>query len=252
MQIAFQASTSKIRVCLPIIPSSLLAIDKICRSIDIWFIQFQIGTVCGVNGVTYISECAAWAEYVSVDYLGPCLAVGPISDQMEPKCTFDRIVCLPLKKSNCQGFTAPGACCPKCGGALRMLYSKKQIDRALYGTNISATVINLNNVMRALERHVKIAECALRGYLTIEMEIFVTVESILDNPTDLQLNICVLEAEKLSDMINRDSALVASDLGLSALSYALTVHTYPTKGAYNLNMSIFTLLLTSLSVYVVR
>ncbi|XP_075980156.1 reversion-inducing-cysteine-rich protein with kazal motifs isoform X1 [Anticarsia gemmatalis] len=208
----------------------------------------SVSSVCGVNGVTYISECAAWAEYVSVDYSGPCLAVGPISDRMEPKCAFDRIVCPKLKKPNCLGFTAPGACCPKCGGALRILYSKKQIDRALYGTNISASVINLNNILKALERHVKIAECALRGYLTIEMEIFVTVETMLDNPTDLQLNVCILEAEKIADMINRESVLITSDLGLSSLSYALTVHTYPTQGASSATLSIATLL-TSLIVY---
>ncbi|XP_049875810.1 reversion-inducing cysteine-rich protein with Kazal motifs isoform X2 [Pectinophora gossypiella] len=209
------------------------------------------GTVCGVNGVTYFSECAAWAEFVSVDYNGPCLAVGPISDVMEPKCQFDRIICPALKKPRCLGFTAPGACCPKCGGALRILYSKKQIDRALYGTNISATVINLNNVMKVLERHVKIAECALRGFLTIEMEIFVTVESVLQNPTELQLNVCVLEAEKLADLINRESALISSDLGLSALSYAITVHTYPTSSATSIGVSII-LSILSLSVYVWR
>lgn len=161
---------------------------------------------------------------------------------MKPKCLFERIICPPLKKPDCLGFTAPGACCPKCGGALRILYSKKQIDRALYATNISATVINLHNVLSALDRHVKVAECVLRGYLTIETEIFVTVESILPNPTDLQLQVCILEAEKLADLINRESPLISSDLGLSALSYALTVHTYPTKGASNVNLSIIVLL----------
>nr|XP_034834527.1 reversion-inducing cysteine-rich protein with Kazal motifs [Maniola hyperantus] len=210
------------------------------------------GNVCGVNGIGYISECAAWAEYVSVDYIGLCFAVGPVSDRMEPKCQIDRIVCPPLKMQNCLGFTAPGACCPKCGGALRILYSKKQIDRALYGTNISASVINLHNVLSALDRHVKVAQCALRGYLTIEMEIFVTVESILKNPTELQLNVCILEAERLADLINRESALITSDLGLSALSYALVVHTYPTQGASSVSLSISLILLSYLHIFVVR
>ncbi|KAJ2945745.1 hypothetical protein O0L34_g588 [Tuta absoluta] len=212
----------------------------------------QLGRVCGVNGVTYKSECAAWAEFVSVDYLGPCLAVGPISDIMEPKCQIDRIICPTLKRKNCQGFTAPGACCPKCGGALRILFSKKQIDRALYATNISATVVNLNNVLKALERHVKIAECALRGYLTIEMEIFVTVESVLQSPTNLQLNMCVLEAEKLADLINRQSALICSDLGLSALSYAIPVHTYPKSSANTLGASIVIAIILIFLIFVLR
>ncbi|XP_028164067.1 reversion-inducing cysteine-rich protein with Kazal motifs [Ostrinia furnacalis] len=212
----------------------------------------QLGSVCGANGVTYATECAAWAEYVSVDYLGPCLAVGPISDLMEPKCQFDRIICPPLRKPNCQGFTPPGACCPKCGGALRILFSKKQIERALYGTNISSSVINLQNILKALERHVRTAECALRGFLTIETEIFVSVESLLQNPTDLQLEICILEAEKLADMINRESALISIDLGLSALSYALTVHTFPTKAASSFTISIVTMILSCFGIYILR
>ncbi|XP_059048715.1 reversion-inducing cysteine-rich protein with Kazal motifs [Achroia grisella] len=212
----------------------------------------KASVVCGVNGITYTSECAAWAEYVTVDYMGPCLAVGPISDFMEPKCTIDRITCLPLKNPKCLGFTAPGACCPKCGGALRILYSKKQIDRALYGTNISATAINLNKILKALERHVTIAECALRGYLTIEMEIFVTIESLLDNPTDLQLSVCVLEAEKLADLINRESALMSTDLGLSALTYALTVHTYSNMGVNGASVSFVVTVVSYFTVYILR
>lgn len=208
--------------------------------------------MCGVNGVTYMSECAAWAEYVGVDYTGPCLAVGPISNTMEPKCHIDRITCPPLKKPKCLGFTPPGACCPKCGGGLRILYSKKQIDRALYATNISATVINLNNVLKSLDRQVKIAECALRGYLTIEMELFVSVETILQSPTDLQLRLCVLEAEKLADLINRESPLITSDLGLSALSYAILVHTHPSKGAIGINVSILLLIVSYITTYIFR
>lgn len=98
--------------------------------------------------------------------------------------------------------------------------------------------------MKALERQVKIAECALRGFLTIEMEIFVTVETILQNPTDLQLSVCVLEAEKIADLINRESALISSDLGLSALAYAILVHTHPTSSASIFCLSISALLLS--------
>ncbi|XP_014371379.2 reversion-inducing cysteine-rich protein with Kazal motifs isoform X2 [Papilio machaon] len=210
------------------------------------------GTVCGLNGVTYMSECAAWSEYVSVDYLGPCFAVGPISDLMEPKCRFDRIVCPPLKKPKCIGFTAPGACCPKCGGALRILYAKKQFDRALYGTNISDNVVHLSNILKTLERHIKIAECALRGYLTVEMELFISVESLLDNPTDLQLQVCVLEAEKLGDLINRGSALITSDVALCALSYAIPVHTTPTQSAASVSISIALVFISTLFALIPR
>lgn len=211
-----------------------------------------MGEVCGQNGVTYSSECAAWAEFVSVDYQGPCLAVGYISNTMEPKCQFDRIACPPLKKYNCQGYTAPGACCPKCGGALRIFYSKKQIDRALYATNISATVVNLHNVLQSLERHVKIAECVLRGYLTIETEIFVSVETTVEHPTDLQLSVCVMEAEKIADLINHESALLTSDLGLSALVYAIPIHTVPTQAAIDTTASIIIIVLSCFTTVILK
>ena len=31
--------------------------------------------VCGVNGETYVNECAAYAASVAVDYKSPCIAI---------------------------------------------------------------------------------------------------------------------------------------------------------------------------------
>ena len=36
----------------------------------------SLGPVCGMNGETYSSECAAWADRVPVDYMGRCATVG--------------------------------------------------------------------------------------------------------------------------------------------------------------------------------
>lgn len=36
--------------------------------------------VCGQNGETYSSVCAAYSDRVAVDYYGACQAVGPIAD----------------------------------------------------------------------------------------------------------------------------------------------------------------------------
>ncbi len=36
----------------------------------------ETGLVCGVNGETYPSQCAAWADHVVTDYPGPCAASG--------------------------------------------------------------------------------------------------------------------------------------------------------------------------------
>lgn len=84
------------------------------------------GPVCGANGEVYANECAAWAERTVVDYLGPCVAVGLIGDQAKPRCG-DLVQCPRLIVPYCVGVTPPGACCPVCGGAAKLFYSKKQV-----------------------------------------------------------------------------------------------------------------------------
>jgi len=76
------------------------------------------------------------------------------------------------------GITPPGACCPICGGSLRLLYSRKQIDRALYACqNRSTEAVNLKSLLRSLERQVQVAQCTVRGYVTVETDIFLAVQS---------------------------------------------------------------------------
>lgn len=194
------------------------------------FYTFQIGEVCGINGNTYRSECAALADFVSVDYQGPCLAVGLVTDSMTEKCNLDHITCPALTKTNCIGFTPPGACCPVCGGAMKLLYSRKQIDRALYALRgHSLTALTLKAVLKSLQRHIQVAECVIRGYLTIELEIFVMVQSTEKKASDVQLEACVRESEKLANMIRKHSARIVSELSLSALTVATDVHTLPSK-----------------------
>nr|CAD7570965.1 unnamed protein product [Timema californicum] len=172
------------------------------------------GTVCGINGETYTSECAAFAARVSVDYSGPCMALGLIGDQAVPQCG-DVIVCPPLLRPGCLGVTPPGACCPICGGALRFLYSQKQVDRALYilrGNTLSALTVHA--VLTALERQVQVAECAVRGYLTVETDLFVLVQPVGSTrpPSDVQLEACIREAEKLANLVRGSSPRVLNTL----------------------------------------
>lgn len=181
------------------------------------------GQVCGFNGKTYRSECAAWADYVSVDYNGPCRAIGLISDKIGKQCS--EVECKPLPDIHCLGYTPPGACCPICGGALKLIYSRKQIDRALYALRgHSMTSLTLQSILQALERQIQIAECAIRGFLSIELDIFVMVQTIEKKPSSLQLEACVREAEKLASLIRRHSPRVQSELSLSALTAATIVH----------------------------
>lgn len=59
-----------------------------------------------------------------------------------------------------------------------MLYSRKQIDRALYALqNGNTEPLNLKATLKALERQIQLAQCLLRGYLTVEQDIFVVVQS---------------------------------------------------------------------------
>ncbi|KAJ3624085.1 hypothetical protein MTP99_017736 [Tenebrio molitor] len=181
------------------------------------------GVVCGINGRTYVSECAAWADMVSVDYVGRCRVVGLIGDTKLKQCP--DVQCSSLPDPNCLGITPPGACCPVCGGALRLLYSRKQINRALYALGDSDTEsLSLRAMLKALDRQIQVAQCVLRGYLTVEMDIFVAVQTTEKYPSALQLEACVREAEKIASLVNMQSPRIVSELSLSSLTLASVVH----------------------------
>lgn len=184
------------------------------------------GPVCGINGETYLSECAAYANQVGADYQGPCIAVGLIGDQARPQCNDNAVNCPPLTRPGCLGVTPPGACCPVCGGSLRLLYSQKQVDRVLYALRGNAvSALTVRAVLQALERQVQVSECTVRGYLTVEMDLFVLVQAVGKNPpSDLQLEACEREAEKLANLVRGASPRILSELSLSSLTTATVVH----------------------------
>ncbi|XP_066254159.1 reversion-inducing cysteine-rich protein with Kazal motifs [Euwallacea similis] len=200
------------------------------------------GQVCGINGRSYNSECAANADMVSMDYDGPCLAIGLITPTRSRQCP--NVKCPKLADPLCLGVTPPGACCPICGGSLRLLYSRKQIDRALYALqNHSTEAVNLKALLRGLQRQIQVAQCTIRGYVTVETDIFVVVQSIERFPSSLQLEACVREAEKIGSLVNMKSPRVASELSLSSLTSATIVHTQLTTSASGLSMPKWTILI---------
>ncbi|XP_015375740.1 PREDICTED: reversion-inducing cysteine-rich protein with Kazal motifs-like [Diuraphis noxia] len=184
------------------------------------------GRVCGVDGNTYPSECAAFAESVSVDYAGPCASSGLIRHNGRPYCAAKGIVdCPKLPQQGCLGITPPGACCPKCAGALQILFSQKQVDRVMHTLKRpTVNALNTKSVLRALDRHVLVAECVVRGHLTIYQDLLVLVESTVRNPTRLQLEACIRESEKLSTLVETSSPRIMIDLSLSTLISASPVH----------------------------
>ncbi|XP_044253007.1 reversion-inducing cysteine-rich protein with Kazal motifs [Tribolium madens] len=180
------------------------------------------GVVCGFNGRTYISECAAWADMVSVDYVGRCRRVGLIGTTKTKRCP--DVKCQALPDPNCLGVTPPGACCPICGGTLNLLYSRQQINRALYALDTNTDSLTLKAMLKALDRQIQVAQCVLRGYLTVEMDIFVTVQTTEKYPSKLQLEACVQEAEKIASLVNMQSPRIVSEVTLSSLTLANIIH----------------------------
>jgi reversion-inducing cysteine-rich kazal motif protein len=156
-----------------------------------------------------------------VDYSGSCRAVGLINDESTEANRCASVKCENKLSEHCMGIVPPGACCPVCGGVIRIIYSRKQIDRALYALQGKDTEsLTLKAILRSLQSLIKTSQCYLSGYLTFETDIFIVVYSIHKNPTHIQVESCKREAEKLSILIETKSHFVTSDLGLSALTVA--------------------------------
>ncbi|XP_059472390.1 reversion-inducing cysteine-rich protein with Kazal motifs [Neocloeon triangulifer] len=181
-----------------------------------------VGVVCGADGQSHLSECAALASRVAVDYEGPCLAVGLALPAAAPQCGAT-VQCRPLAAAGCAAATPPGACCPACGGALRVLFSQKQADRAVLAVR-RPSAVSVAAVLAALERHVQTAECRLLGHLTVEADLFVQVRPVFSHPSALQLAACVAEAHKLAALVQQDSPRLLSELSLSVLTAAEVAH----------------------------
>uniref|UniRef100_A0A8C4QS88 Reversion-inducing cysteine-rich protein with Kazal motifs n=1 Tax=Eptatretus burgeri TaxID=7764 RepID=A0A8C4QS88_EPTBU len=151
----------------------------------------SIGSVCGHDGETYSSVCAAHAHRVTVDYHGQCQAVGLLTlHGGDPEC--HTVSCFPLPQAGCKPIIPPGACCPICGGMLRLLWSREQMD--------------------ALSK--------VKDICSIEGDIVVLVLPIDPQPTALQIAACSKEAEKIGALVNSASPVLVSHVPLSALAHA--------------------------------
>ena len=180
-----------------------------------------------------------------VDYNGPCKTVGLIGDDIKHRCI--SLNCPKKLPENCLGIIPTGACCPICGGAFKVIYSRKQIDRALYalrGKNTES--LTLKAILRSLEKLVKVSQCYLSGFLTFETDIEVIIYSSHKNPTTLQIEICDQEAEKIVNLIQTKSHYISSDLGLSSLTVANVVKPTISSSSNSLRLSSIILLMTFL------
>lgn len=174
----------------------------------------SVEPVCGHNGETYSSVCAAYSDRVAVDYYGHCQAVGVLSDYgFHTECAF--VKCPQLSATGCKPVIAPGACCPLCAGMLRILYDKDKLDNFARVTNKKP--ITVLDILEKLRLHVSVPQCDVFGYLSIESEIVILIIPVDQKPKPLQIEACNKEAEKIESLINSDSPTLASHVPLSAL-----------------------------------
>ncbi|XP_050337513.1 reversion-inducing cysteine-rich protein with Kazal motifs [Bactrocera neohumeralis] len=209
------------------------------------------GPVCGINGVTYTHECAAWADYIVIDYRGRCRQVGLLVADMGPRCNSVR--CPRLPSPHCRRIVPPGACCAICAGAFRVVYSRKQIDRALYAVRAqNKDLITLHSVLQALDALVQFSECQLTGFLTMEVGIFVALVPRATTPMRMQVEACAREAERISLMIESQSHEITTNLLLSGLIVSHLVEPSTDGGGARLLLMPSLAIIASLAVWTLQ
>uniref|UniRef100_A0A1B0D106 Reversion-inducing cysteine-rich protein with Kazal motifs n=1 Tax=Phlebotomus papatasi TaxID=29031 RepID=A0A1B0D106_PHLPP len=174
--------------------------------------------VCDKENRVHSSLCHLIKSDEDLAYQENCL-IGLLTSILGPRCSSAK--CTPLPSDHCQPIVPPGACCPICSGSLRIVYSRKQIDRALYALKGKNThFLTLRSILNGLQRLIKTSQCRLSGFLTIETDLFITIQHVSRKPTQIQIEACHREAEKITTLIAAQSHRVTSDLGLSALTVA--------------------------------
>lgn len=86
--------------------------------------------------------------------------------------------------------------------------------------------VTLEALLNALARQIQVAQCALRGMMTPDRDIFIIVQSTSKRPSMLQLRACVAETEKLVTRIVERSPRVVAEVPLGALTRAEIAHSY--------------------------
>lgn len=197
-----------------------------------------------LQGVTYKSECEAVSDFSMIDYYGYCRAVGLIDKS--PAC--DKVKCPQEIPKYCgNGYIPTGACCPICGGVVKIIYSRKQIDRGIYAmNNTHIELITLKSILKSLQKLIKVPSCYISGFLTIETDIMLIVYSIVKDPTETEVEVCREEAVKITNLINTRSHHIVSNLGLSALITANYIEPVPASSYRTPIVSYFIIFLNAL------
>lgn len=85
------------------------------------------------------------------------------------------------------------------------------------------TVFTIKTVIKALERYIRVADCNIRGHLTIESDIVIMVTPSSLRNFQVPPQICQKVAEKVAVMIQTLSPRITSELSLSVLTTAVSL-----------------------------
>ncbi|XP_066921214.1 reversion-inducing cysteine-rich protein with Kazal motifs-like [Clytia hemisphaerica] len=174
------------------------------------------GKVCGFDSVTYQNECEAFESGTGVDYRGSCIPENirtSATTSSKERCR--NVQCEPIIGDNCDLFTPPGSCCPKCGSMLRLLYSKQDLEK--HKQYISLEPITVKELVKRLREQLKVAECQVHGHLTVENDLLVMLLVDSQKPTRDQITACRTEAQRFHKYINNSSPITQTNYYLSLL-----------------------------------
>ena len=112
-----------------------------------------------------------------------------------------------------------------------------QLDRIYYELTDESDkrIVTLEAMLTGLSRQLKVSECALRGSMTPEGDIFLVNQPLSKYPSDLHLSACVAEMEKLVSRIAQRSPRIVVEVPMSSLTRAEIAHSRIASAAEKLS-----------------
>lgn len=170
--------------------------------------------MCGQNGETYDNECVAHGHRVPVDYFDVCQEHRPSHSR--------------LAVNNCPGQCAhrvnecpaesliklPGACCPMCGAAIKMSYSRQMADYYLQTSAFS--LITVDALAEQMDKLIATSHC--RPFTFLDTDGHVVFALLPKRHQNLhQLKACSAEIDRISSLFDTGSPQVTSGAPLSLI-----------------------------------
>lgn len=159
------------------------------------------GAVCGLDGETHASECAARVQRVLVDYRGHCVH-RRADDCGRVRCPTGGPCLLPPLR-------LPRTCCPVCGSGLRLALGRPWTE--------GHEEYPLSDLLWWLRAQLSSPECDLFGHLDPALPSFLVVLVVpTSRPTSWAL--CRAEAERIDALVRVRSAALFSLLPMAAVT----------------------------------